>query len=67
MAKHLPGIDNSVADYISRSPAHSLNSFMLTIFCPLTSQPTSWSLVQSPTSWQKRVEQALLSITPTEL
>ena len=67
LAKHLPGINNSVADFISRSHAHSHNSYMLTVPCPLTSQPISWSQVLPPLSWLERVKQVLLSTTPTEL
>jgi hypothetical protein len=67
LANHVPGVDNEVADFISRHHADLVPQYMASIPCPLTGAPVSWRQVAPPASWLERVLSVLLHSTPITL
>lgn len=66
LAKHIPGIDNTIADAATRLPAHQVHNLLLTTPCPITRGPTVWTQVSPPPTLTKRVVTALSATTPAQ-
>lgn len=66
LVKHIPGIDNTIADAATRLPAHQVHNLLLTTPCPITRGPTVWTQVSPPPTLTKRVVTALSATTPAQ-
>jgi hypothetical protein len=64
LAKHLPGVTNTVADAATRLSAPAVNTMLLTTPCPLTHGPTVWTQVFPPPTLIKLVVTALSVTIP---
>eukprot|EP00952_Eustigmatos_sp_NYUAD-ZCMA_P013981 54953-Eustigmatos_ZCMA.PRE.1 len=63
LSKHIAGVDNGVADFISRQTVDSVSRFMSDVKCPLRDVDVCWRQVQPPTTTIALVTSALLNIT----
>jgi hypothetical protein len=65
LAQHVPGVDNTTADYLSRHGAAEAAEYMRTVPRTQADVASPWSQVPPPESWRRRVFQLLVSTTPT--
>jgi hypothetical protein len=63
LVKHIPGIDNTVADAATRLSSAEVQQLLLTTPCPITLAPTAWTQVSPPRNLLTRVESVLEDFT----
>jgi hypothetical protein len=63
LAEHLPGVDNGVADFLSRHAVAEARAYMETV-PSAHADGRAWRQVPVPASWWTRVCELLLTTTP---
>lgn len=66
LVKHIPGIDNTVADAATRLSSADVQHLLLTTPCPITLASTTWTQVSPPQTLLTRVESVLNDFTPAQ-